>query len=58
VLNNEGVIKGRDLIYAGCNASFNTVVILLIIFTTKICVALFLIDILICKKKHDMILRP
>jgi len=50
VLNNEGIIKGRGLTYAKCNASFNTVT-----FTTKVCVALFLIHILKGKKKHDAI---
>lgn len=57
VLNNEGIIKGRGFTYARCNASFNTVVILLIIFITKVCVVSFLIEILIGKKKHDTILR-
>jgi len=53
VLNNEGIIKGRGLTYARCNASFNTVVILLIIYvyTVKVCAAVFIIDILIGKKE-------
>jgi len=51
VSNNEGIIKGGCLTYARCNASFNTVVILLVMFITKVCVALFLIEILIGKKE-------
>jgi hypothetical protein len=58
VLNKGGIIKGRGLAYARFNASYNAVVILSIIFTTKICVVLFLIDIVSGKKKHYMILRP